>query len=81
MTTGRAKVRTAAALTDVIEQDLRAAAGHLDSRRAINALGVYLALHEVDLAISIALGRLRAAQKLIEDLRATRPTAEDYDQV
>lgn len=79
--TAREKVNTAAKLTDLIEGDVRAAADAIEPRRAINSLGVYMDLDDVDLAVSRALGRLRGAQATIEQLRRERPSNADYDQI
>jgi hypothetical protein len=79
--TGREKVNAAAKLTDLIEDDIRAAADCLADRRAINALGVYMDLDDVDLAVSRAAGRVSGARALLEQLRRARPTDADYDQV
>lgn len=79
--TGRERVEAAAKCTDLIEEHIRLGLARAGSRRAINALGVYMELDNVDLAISIAIGHLRAAENLIRKLRRARPTEADYDQM
>lgn len=74
---GNAKVKAAARATDDVQDMIGKAEALLSRRRAVNALGVYMAPEDVDLAISRALGFLRSAQDALTIARREWPTEAD----
>jgi hypothetical protein len=77
--TSRQKVRAAEVIVDQVEELARSAWRRLDRRRPINALGIYLERHEVELDLALAIRDLREAQAMLASAMTRWPSEADQD--